>query len=414
LLEILHDNIQHILSMAGDLDLCIKLIRKLTVMVSLLILTQVVLASNVPNIPQLAPPQVAARSHILIDCYSDAVLSEENSSEIVEPASLTKIMTMYVVDHEVKKGALKLDDKVIVSQKAWRATGSRMFLEENSEVSVEELMKGIIIQSGNDASVAIAEHVAGSEESFAQLMNFYAKQLGMNNTNFVNATGLPAENHYTTAKDLAILAKHIIRDFPETYDVYSQREFTYHGITQQNRNRLLSRNSHVDGIKTGQTDRAGYCLAASGKVDGMRLIAIVMGTASDSVRTNEANKLLSWGFRFFETKKVYEKHQPLKQIKVWLGKSSSLAIGLEDDLFLTVPQGKYNKLSSSLQVSEAIRAPIKAGEVVGMFTIKDEANNVVLERKLIALDNVDKGNIWKRFRDSISLSASSLMKKMES
>lgn len=399
--------------MTGDLGLYIKLTGKLTVAIALLLLTQVSIAANNPNIPQLASPQIAARSHILIDCYSDAVLSEENSAEMVEPASLTKMMTMYVVDHEIKNGALKLDDKVIVSQKAWRATGSRMFLEDNSQVPVEELMKGIIIQSGNDASVAIAEHIAGSEESFAQLMNFHAKQLGMNNTNFVNATGLPAENHYTTAQDLAILAKHIIKDFPETYNLYSQREFTYHGITQQNRNRLLSRNVHVDGIKTGQTDRAGYCLAASGKVDNMRLIAIVMGTPSDTARTNEANKLLSWGFRFFETKKVYEKHQPLKQVKIWLGKNSSLSIGLEEDLFLTVAQGKYNKLSSSLQVSEAIRAPIRAGEVVGTFTIKDEKNNILFERKLIALDNIEKGNIWKRLKDSVSLSASSLMKKME-
>jgi len=390
-----------------------KLIGKLTAMIGLFIFTSVSNAVNNPNIPQLAPPQVVARSHILVDCYSNSVLSEENSSEVVEPASLTKMMTMYVVDHELKNGKLKLDDKVIVSQKAWRAPGSRMFLEENSEVQVEDLIKGVIIQSGNDASIALAEHVAGSEESFAQLMNFHAKQIGMTNTNFANATGLPAENHYTTAKDLSILAKRIIRDFPESYDIYSQKEFTYHGITQQNRNRLLWRNAHVDGIKTGQTDRAGYCLVASGKIDSMRLISIVMGTSSDSARTNEANKLLSWGFRFFETRKVYEKSQPLQQIKVWLGKSSSLSIGLEEDLFLTVAQGKYNKLTSSLQVSEAVRAPIRAGEIVGTFTIKDEANNVIIERKLIALHSIEKGNIWKRFKDSMSLSANSLMKKME-
>jgi D-alanyl-D-alanine carboxypeptidase (penicillin-binding protein 5/6) len=389
----------------------IKLFVNLTSLVMLLAVSSLGQAIN-PSIPQLASPQVAAKSHILIDCNSDAVLAEENSESVVEPASLTKIMTMYVVDHELKNGSLKIDDKVTISQKAWAAPGSRMFLEENSQVEVSELIKGIIIQSGNDASIALAEHVAGSEESFVQLMNFHAKKIGMTNTNFANVTGLPVENHFTTAKDLALLAKKIVQDFPETYNLYSQKEFTYHGITQQNRNRLLWRNPHVDGIKTGQTDRAGYCLVASGKIDSMRLIAVVMGTSSDGARTNEANKLLSWGFRFFETKKVYESHQPLKQVKVWLGKNSSLAIGLEKDLFITVPQGKYNKLSSLLQISEAIRAPIRAGETIGTFTIKDEANNVILERKLIALDTVEKGNIWQRFKDSVSLSANSLMKKV--
>jgi len=282
----------------------LSLIFKLNIICLLLVVPFSKALCDLPPLPPPmmvipSPPSLGAKAHLLIDYLSDVMLSQENIDQRVEPASLTKMMTVYVADQTLKAGKLKLNDNVFISEAAWKAPGSRMFLKVNTTVPLQDILRGVIIQSGNDASIALAEHVAGTEANFAEWMNYYAKQLGMANTHFVNATGLPDPNHYTTARDMAILAKALIRDFPESYQLYSQKEFTYQKITQANRNRLLWRNEWVDGIKTGHTDSAGYCLVASGKKGDMRLIAIVMGAKNDEARVDEANKLLMYGFRFF-------------------------------------------------------------------------------------------------------------------
>jgi len=367
-----------------------------------------------PAIPEIVPPTIDANSHILIDFDSGKVLSEYNSNLIIEPASLTKMMTMYVIDTELYHKHLALDELVSISQKAWKAPGSRMFLEVNSKVPVAELIKGIIIQSGNDASIAIAEHIAGSEEAFAQMMNQYAHQLGMTNSHFVNATGLPEENHYSTAYDMAILSKAIIRDFPESYNMYSEKVFTYNGIKQQNRNSLLWRYTHIDGLKTGQTENAGFCLAASGKVNDMRLIAVVMGAKSHNARAIETNKLLSFGYRFYDTHKVYQGEEPIKTERIWLGNNQDLRVGVRHDLYLTILQGKYKKLSMNTSLPEIIKAPIKKGDILGEVIIADESGKEISRTELIALDEVAAGGIWHKTKDYMALAAKTIWKKMDS
>lgn len=262
-------------------------------------------------------PQVGARAFLLQDFDSGRVLAESNADERMEPASLTKIMTSYVVFEELKQGNITLDDKVLVSEKAWRMGGSKMFIEVNTEVTIDQLLKGVIIQSGNDASVALAEYIAGDESAFADLMNQYALRLGMSGSNFVNASGLPHPDHYTTARDMATLAAAMIRDFPTLYKMHAEKQYEYNGIAQHNRNRLLWRDDSVDGLKTGHTESAGYCLVASAERDGMRLISVVMGSKSERSRAKESTALLSYGFRFFETHRLYGAREPLTQIRVW-------------------------------------------------------------------------------------------------
>ncbi len=371
------------------------------------------IGKNNPYVAEVLPPQINSKAHFLLDSNSATVLSDNNADKVLEPASLTKMMTMYVVDNEVKNGKLSLSDEVTISTKAWKTDGSRMFLEAGSKVAVSELIKGVIIDSGNDASVALAEYVAGSEEAFAQLMNYYAKIIGMNNTHFANATGLPDAEHYTTARDMATLANRIIHEFPETYKIYSEKEFTYNGIKQNNRNRLLWLNNHVDGIKTGQTDNAGYCLVASGITNGTRLIAVVMGTNSDNARTGETNKLLNWGFRFFETKKILSASEPIKSVRVWLGKDSEAALGSANDLYITVPTGKMRKISTKIEALSQLKAPINRGDQIGKFSVLDEEGNVLMEHPLISIQTIPTGSIWKRFKDHISMSTNSLLKKMD-
>ncbi len=373
-------------------------------------------AKPTASIPTVAPkpPTVSSNAYLLIDYYSDQILAEKNSDQIVEPASLTKMMTMYIVDNEIKAGKLKLDDELLVSSTAWKAPGSRMFLNVNTKVKVSDLMQGIIIQSGNDASVTVAEHIAGSEEAFAELMNSYARMLGMKNTHFMNATGLPHKEHVTTAQDMAILAKAIIKNFPETYKIYSQKEFHYNDIKQYNRNRLLWRNENVDGIKTGHTDSAGYCLVASGKNNHMRLIAVVMGAKSEKIRTEEANKLLGWGFRFYETNLVHAGGSKMQDIPVWMGSQQTLPIGVEHDLCVTTPAGAYKKYSAVTKLKDSVKAPIKKGAVVGNYIVRDENNNVVMRQPIIALENVEKGNIWQRSRDYVKINVKSLFERFSS
>ena len=372
----------------------------------LLVFASMVRALPVGLIP--SPPQVAASSYILMDAVSGEVLAEENADQRLPPASLTKMMTAYVVETELANGNISRGDLVTISERAWQMKGSLMFIEVGEKVSVSDLLKGVIIVSGNDASVALAEYVAGGEESFARLMNATAERLGMVNTHFVNASGWPAENHYSSARDLAILARHMITDHPEYYPIYAEKEFQ-HGVDkrtgeplspQANRNTLLFTNPNVDGIKTGYSDEAGYCLAASSERAGRRLIAVVMGARSERGRASETQKLLTYGFRFFDNVEVRKGGVTLEQVRVWKGSRNELAAGLKKDLVLTVPRGKGKQIQASMLVDQDIVAPVAAGQRVGTVkvTLDDE---VISEVPLIALDPVEKGGWFKRFRDSI-------------
>lgn len=368
-----------------------------------------------PNIAVTVPkaPALAAKAFLLIDYLSDTVIAEQNIDQRVEPASLTKMMTVYIADQALKSNKIALTDKAKVSEYAWRTTGSRMFLELNSEPTIEELLKGIIIQSGNDASVTLAEHLAGSETTFAELMNFYAKQLGMVNTHFVNATGMPDPDHYTTARDMALLAKALIRDFPDSYKQYAQKEFTYHNIKQTNRNRLLWLNSAVDGIKTGHTDSAGFCLVASGQKENMRLIAVIMGTESDNIRSTETNKLLNYGFQFFETKKLYPASASVKQARVYMGKEKEINLGLAQDLYVTIAKGQFERLKANVNVDEALKAPIKEGDALGNISVTLD-DKMIIERPVVALSTIEESGFFGRMMDSITIGCRKLWHKVTS
>ena len=367
-----------------------------------LLLGCLLVASGLAQAAVPTPPKVAARAYILLDFDSGRIIAEKNANQRVEPASLTKIMAGYVIDKELAAGNISLSDQVRISKKAWKMPGSRMFIEVDTFVSVEDLIKGIIIQSGNDATVAMAEYVAGSEDAFVSLMNGYARELGMTGTHFVNATGLPHENHYTTARDLAILSRALIREFPEMYRLYAEKEFTYNGIRQYNRNKLLWQDKYVDGIKTGHTESAGYCLAASAKRDGMRLIAIVLGTKSENARASEAQKLLTYGFRFFETHKLYRAGETLTQARVWKGEHETVPLGLAEDLFITIPRGSYDKLKATMRVAKKIIAPVKAGQRFGSVDIALAGENVA-QRDLVALDSVGEGGFFGSLVDEVQL-----------
>lgn len=379
-----------------------------------LVYTKIVCAQTNKGVPSIAPtpPNVAASAYLLMDFNSNKVLAEKNANFKVEPASITKMMSMYIVDNELKDGKIKLSDEVPISKNAWKAPGTRMFVQVGTSVKVEDLIKGLIIQSGNDATIALAEYIAGSEQAFTDLMNSYAQALGMNDTHFANSTGLPDKTHLTTAHDMAILARAIIKNFPETYKIYAEKEFTYNGIKQNNRNQLLWRNNLVDGIKTGHTDSAGYCLVASGvDTNNMRLIAIVMGTKSDNARTEEANKLLNWGFRFYETHLVVKGGEALQEAKLWMGAKDKLAIGFEDDLYITTVHGDYKKFAATANVLNIIKAPVKKGDVVGIYSVQNGNREVILEKPIIALSSIPQGNVWQRGRDYVKLNVQSLYSK---
>lgn len=353
-----------------------------------------------PPVP--AAPQLGANSYILVDFNSDRILVEHNADMGVEPASITKLMTAYVVFSELAQGNITLEDSVPVSEKAWRTGGSRMFIDPSMQVSVEDLIRGMVIQSGNDASVALAEYVAGSEEAFASLMNHYAEQLGMTNTHFVNATGLPDPEHYTTARDISILSAATIRDFPDYYPWYSEKEFTFNGIRQHNRNTLLWRDPAIDGLKTGHTEAAGYCLAASAKRDGMRLVSAVMGSSSESSRASESQTLLNYGFRFFETVQLYEAGKEIAQARVWKGMSEEVALGLGEPLFVTIPRGRYDDLEAQVQIEPQLSAPLAAGQIVGSINVH-LGEELVAARDLIALAAVEEAGFFGSAWDSMKL-----------
>ena len=347
-------------------------------------------------------PVLNAKAYILIDVHSGKVIAEKNSEERLPPASLTKMMTLYVVSNALNQGRIHLDDSVRVSQEAWKIGGSRMFIKEGQQVLVEDLLKGIIVDSGNDACVAMAEHVGGTENSFADLMNQQAQNIGMKNSHFTDSTGLPDPNLYTTAKDLAILGRALILDFPQYYDWYKQKWFTYNGIRQPNRNRLLWRDNQVDGIKTGHTNEARFCLVSSAKRGTMRLLAVVLGEPSDSSRADDSEKLLNYGFRFFETHQLYKAGQSITDLPLYKGTQDNIAVGLNDDQFVTIPTGQYQRLTVSTKVPSYLQAPIKKGDKIGDLVVQFD-NNVIATRPVYALQNVEAGGFFTRVKDSIRL-----------
>ncbi|RON78965.1 serine-type D-Ala-D-Ala carboxypeptidase, partial [Pseudomonas chlororaphis] len=349
-----------------------------------------------------SPPQLAAKSYVLMDASSGNVLVENNGDQRLPPASLTKLMTAYIATLEIRRGQIGENDPVTVSENAWRTGGSRMFIKVGSQVTVSDLLHGIIIQSGNDASVAVAEHIAGSEDAFADMMNKTAGDLGMSNSHFMNPTGLPNPEHYSSAHDMAVLARAIIHEDPAHYAIYSQKEFFWNGIKQPNRNLLLWRDKTVDGLKTGHTDEAGYCMVSSAVRDGMRLIAVVFGTNSEQARAAETQKLLTYGFRFFETQTFYQKGTELAQAPVWKGTTSQIKAGLAQDLTMTMPKGQLKKLAASMTMNPQLIAPIAKGDVIGKVEVKLD-DKVVHSANLIALDAVDEGGIFRRMWDSIRL-----------
>jgi len=349
-----------------------------------------------------APPRINAAAYLVSDFNSGELLVAENVDVKMEPASLTKIMTVYVVAAEIASGNIKLDDQVLVSETAWRMEGSRMFIEVGKRISVHDLLLGAVIQSGNDASVALAEHVAGSEEVFAGLMNQHAERLGMKNSHFTNSTGLPHEEHYTTARDMARLAAALIRDFPDIYAMHSIKEFSFNNIRQINRNRMLWWDETVDGIKTGHTENAGYCLVTSAVRDGMRLISVVAGAESDNSRAKGTQSILNYGFRFFETRRIYPAGAEVSTVKIWKGASEQLRLGVAEDLYLTVPRGRYDELDAIITPEETITAPIEAGAVKGAIRISLEGK-LLAEHPLRALESVPEGTLFKRLQDEFWL-----------
>lgn len=379
-------------------DLNMPTLRSLLLAASLFFNTSFAIAADVPP-----PPNMAVKSYALLDINSDRFIAEQDADMRVEPASLTKVMTAYLTFKALQNNHLKPDQQVPVSTYAWKAEGSRMFIEPNRPVTVEELLHGVIVQSGNDASIALAEAIAGSEEVFTQLMNQEAKRLGMHNTNFKNSTGLPDPDHYTTARDLAVLASALIRDFPEQYRrLYSVKEYTYNNITQPNRNLLLWRDPHVDGIKTGHTKAAGYCLMTSAKRGDMRLISVVLGATSENARAAESQKLLNYGFQFYESQLVYKVGDAISQFKVWKGKENTLAATVAEDLFITLPKGEYSRVKATLTSRQPLIAPIKAGQEIGTieFTLDGK---VIDSQKLVASKDVSIAGFFGRLWDTIRL-----------
>jgi D-alanyl-D-alanine carboxypeptidase (penicillin-binding protein 5/6) len=355
-----------------------------------------------PLLPPPPAPQVDARGYVLVDYHSGQTLAGRNANERVEPASLTKLMTAYIAFTAIHQGRLSLAQTLPVSEKAWKAEGSRMFIAPNMQVTVDELLHGMIIQSGNDAAITLAEGIAGSEDAFAALMNQEAQRLGMKNTHFMNATGLPHPQHYSTSYDLSLLARAIIHDFPDFFKLYSIKEYRYNNINQPNRNQLLWRDPSVDGMKTGHTEAAGFCLVSTAKRQGMRLISVLVGAASDNLRTSESQKLLNYGFQFFESYRPYRKGQVLASLPMWKGNSRTLKAGLAEDMYVTVPRGQYPYIAASMVSKQPLLAPVSEGQAVGALRIA-LGDKVLTERPLVALESVGVANVFVRGWDSLRL-----------
>ena len=347
-------------------------------------------------------PALGAKGYLLVDFKSGHELASKNADERLDPASITKLMTAYAVFRAIKSGQISLDDEVRVSEKAWRTQGSRMFINVGSRVPVELLLPGMIIQSGNDASVALAEHVAGTEESFAEIMNQLAAELGMTNTNYRNSTGLPAEGHYTSASDIVKLATALIREFPDYYRWYSQKEFTYNEITQGNRNALLWRDESVDGMKTGYTENAGYCLVSSAERDGMRLISVVLGTKSSAARANESQALLNYGFRFFETHLLWEQGQVIGNEQVWKGAQDNTDLIVADAVYATLPRGALDQVTWEIRTPGKLIAPLSVDDAVGVVQAKIDSD-IVAEANLYSAQAIDSGSLLQTTWDEVLL-----------
>ncbi|MDR2013397.1 MAG: D-alanyl-D-alanine carboxypeptidase [Rhodanobacter sp.] len=357
--------------------------------------------------PLPPPPAIDAKSWVLMDYASGQILAGDKLDDRVAPASITKVMTSYVVSAEIAHGKIHLDDSVFISERAWRSggagtDGSTSFLQLNSKTPLKDLLYGMIIQSGNDAAIALAEHTAGSEETFARLMNQYAANLGLTGTHFIDASGLPNPDHYTTARDVALLSRALIHDFPEEYKIYAIKDFEWNGIKQHNRNTLLWRDSTVDGIKTGHTSEAGFCLATSALHGDQRLIAVVMGAPSEKQRADDNQALLAYGFRFFETHKLYAVDKPLATPELWKGAVANLPLGITQDVLVTFPRGRYNDLKASLDMPSRLIAPIAKGQQVGTLKVQLDEKTLI-EQPLIALDAGEEGGFFKRFSDGILL-----------
>lgn len=361
-----------------------------------------VLTSAHAALPVAPPPQIEARAWLLMDSASGLPLAEKNPDARVEPASLTKLMTAYIAFSAIKEGRLKPDQALPVSERAWRAEGSRMFLDPKKPARVDDLLKGMIVQSGNDACIVLAEAIAGSEESFAHLMNQMARKLGMTGTHYMNSTGLPHPQHMTTARDLARLASALIRDFPDYYALYAMKEFAYNGITQPNRNRLLFMDPSVDGVKTGHTDSAGYCLIASAKREQRRLLSVVLGAGSDGARAMESQKLLNYGFQFFETVKLYSANQPVSSLRIYKGKGSEVKAGFPADFHVTVPRGTAKAIQAQLITQQPLLAPVKRGQKLGTLRLSVDGKPVG-DYPLLALEDVAVSGILGRGWDNILL-----------
>jgi D-alanyl-D-alanine carboxypeptidase (penicillin-binding protein 5/6) len=352
--------------------------------------------------PTPAAPIIGAKSFLVIDSKTGHEIAALNPDESLAPASLTKIMTTYVVFSALKQGQITLEEEVTVSEQAWRTEGSRMFIEVGTRVTVQELLLGMIVQSGNDASVALAEHIAGSESVFAEMMNQHAATIGMYSSNFRNATGLPAEDHRTTARDLATLARAMVEEFPEYYKWHAVREYTYNDIKQSNRNSLLWRDDSVDGLKTGHTEDAGYCLVASAKRDDMRIISVVLGTSSTKARADGSQALINYAFRFFETRLLFKAGEEISNARIWKSANEYSGLGVLEDLYITVRRGSYDSLESTLDIPAMVVAPIAAGQPVAELIINLEGE-VLLKTPLRALDDNPAGSFWQRTKDTVSL-----------
>jgi len=370
---------------------------KLIFFIVSLLLPSYALALPVPSAPDLQ-----ARSYHVIDFHSGKIIASKNADLKLAPASMTKIMTALIVFREINQGNLLLDEKVRISEKAWRTPGSRMFIEVNKFVSIDDLLHGMLVQSGNDATVALAEHIAGDEATFAQLMNQVAHELNMKNSHFINSSGLPDKDHYTSARDLSILTRALIAESPELYKINAIKKFSFNGITQQNRNKLLWRDSTVDGVKTGHTEDAGYCLASSAVRENMRLISIVMGTDSIEARNDTNQALLNYGYRFYKTHLLYKANQVLSSTRVWKGEQENLDVGLTEDLYLTTPRNQYKNLKASLQLQPQLIAPIKLNQTVGSAIIKLNGDTLAT-RPLVALSTVAEGSLLQIVKDELLL-----------
>ncbi len=354
------------------------------------------------NIPIPAAPVIGAKSYFVVAGKTGRELASLEPDTKLAPASLTKLMTAYVAFKALDEGQVTLEDEVTVSEKAWRTPGSRMFIEVGTRVKVSDLIMGVIVQSGNDASVALAEHIAGTEAVFAEVMNRYAAALGMTNSHFTNSTGLPGDDHYSTARDLAILARAIIEEFPEYYRWYSVKEFTYNDISQRNRNALLWRDSSVDGMKTGHTDDAGYCLVSSAEREDMRVISVVLGTASPKARIDGSQALLNYAFRFYETRLLYRAGEEVAEARIWKAANEFTPLGLPEDLYITIPRGSFDNVESVLNMPAVLLAPVAQGQPLAELQVTLDGNSV-LNQPLRALNPNPEGSIWQRARDGVML-----------